>query len=91
MTPIYASDETVKKTECCVACGHAATATWHGEAGSISVCGPCAVEVLPNLIADAVDLPRTWSSVKSLVTYTEGKLWRAITCRLYRGSDHATN
>ena len=72
--------------EYCDLCGQPATAAWGGNR-TIAICGACAVEALPVLIADAVEVPRErpFDRLKRLLVDVECRFWRAVACRLLRG------
>ena len=72
-------------SEYCMLCGQPATAAYGGD-HTIAVCGECAVEALPTLIANAVEIPpeRPFDRLKGVLGRVEGRFWRALTCRLLR-------
>ena len=74
--------------EYCSFCNQPATAAWH-ESGTVAVCGECALEVLPILIADAATLhPRSrGDQIKKIVDRVEKRLWRAFALRLAKRAD----
>lgn len=71
----------------CSFCGKESSAVWHGE-DVVRVCGACAVEAVPALMADAL-----WSrSGNGAVANYDRQLeaatrafWRAVACRLATG------
>lgn len=71
--------------EYCSICRQPATAAWHGNT-TIAICSTCAVNILPALIADAVDLShkRPMERVKLAALQVERNLWRAVALRLAR-------
>lgn len=71
--------------EYCHICRRPATAVWHGD-GEIAVCPTCAVEALPCLIADAIELPICNEEERSKFVFERvtATFWRAMTHRLFR-------
>jgi hypothetical protein len=71
----------------CDVCGHPAAAHWRGHHG-IAICGACAIEVLPSLLADAIDLPlpRMAGAAKLALMQAECRYWRALAMRMMRGA-----
>jgi hypothetical protein len=72
-------------SEYCMLCGQPAAAAYGGD-HTIAVCGECALEALPVLIADAVEIPseRPWGRLNRALDTVERRFWRAISCRLLR-------
>jgi hypothetical protein len=75
----------VTNGEYCSICAKPAAAAWHG-ASVVAVCGECAIEILPALIADAVEMTRGHEQAKSVVVKIELRFWRAVAMRLFRGT-----
>jgi hypothetical protein len=71
--------------EYCSICHQPATSAWHG-AGTIAICSSCAVDVLPALIADGVDLAHTRPAdrLKLVALQVERNLWRGLALRATR-------
>jgi len=67
----------------CFHCGKEAHAVWHGNTESVQVCQACATEVLPALIADAVNAGAmgTVGFMNHLKTI-ECAYWKAVAARL---------
>jgi hypothetical protein len=66
----------------CFACGAPATALWSGEVGDAVVCRPCALTILPALIADAiagcgVERPRLHEDFRVALPQIEASYWKA--------------
>jgi hypothetical protein len=76
---------TEPNAEYCFACGQPATAAWRGD-HAMGVCSLCAVEILPKLIGDAVDLNHTRPAeiMKRIVLQIQSNFWRAVTLRLLK-------
>jgi hypothetical protein len=65
-------------------CGQAASKVWHGET-PIGICGFCAIEWLPALIADAVQVAgQRDSELHDILNRIELRFWRAMALRLHR-------
>lgn len=68
----------------CFHCDRQATALWTGINGSVYVCGGCAQDVLPALIADAVSVipgPGT-NGFQSPLDRAEAAYWKGAVARL---------
>lgn len=54
--------------EYCFGCGEPSSAIWSGSGCSVGVCSTCAMDVLPAMIADAVDLEHEslWDRLKGI-------------------------
>ena len=70
----------------CQLCGGASRATWSGSHASLDICHTCAVQALPALIGDAIDLPPgdPWSRVTHTETEILAGYRRAMMARLCR-------
>lgn len=69
----------------CFNCGNRASAVWQGSEGSVEVCGLCATEVLPKLIADAVIVTPTERGTLPFIRHLEAvgaSYWYAVAARL---------
>ena len=69
--------------EYCALCRAPATAAWHGDQ-SIAVCPRCALESLPALIADAIELKhvRPGGIAKLRALQMERTFWKALALRV---------
>jgi hypothetical protein len=74
--------------EYCTICRQPAASAWHGEESTIAVCSVCALDVLPKLIGDALDLAhaRPDDRARAMVRRVESNLWKALALRLLKGS-----
>jgi hypothetical protein len=69
---------------CCWVCGQPATKAWHGET-TLAICSFCALESLPALIADAVQIVgQRDSELRDIFARIESRFWRAMALRLHR-------
>lgn len=70
----------------CFNCGRGASGYWHGNGTdqTVAVCGVCAVDVLPSLIADAAYLNSTapHGGLTHRFAELERSFWRAAAFRL---------
>jgi hypothetical protein len=71
--------------EYCTVCKRPATASWSGDK-KIAICPDCAIDVLPALMADAVNL-NAYDAPKGFVRKIESNFWRALAIRLMRERD----
>lgn len=71
--------------EFCAFCDHPATAAWSGRR-LIAVCPSCAIDVLPKLAADAIDLTAASESdrLKLIVIQMKSKFWKALSLRFVK-------
>lgn len=70
----------------CAFCDRKPTAYWHGINANISVCESCAVDILPRLIADAInieahDVHASYTATQQLKR-CELSFWQAFAARL---------
>jgi hypothetical protein len=73
--------------ERCSFCDAPAQGVWHPSGGPVvAYCGSCAVEVLPALAADSIDLPpcRADAAANRSLNRMVSKFWRAIALRALR-------
>jgi hypothetical protein len=73
--------------EYCSICGGPATGAWHPASGAaLACCGACAVETLPKLIADSIDLPPNCEedAAKRALFHVESGFWKALFHRMAR-------
>ena len=68
----------------CLICGGNSSAFWDGVNGQIRVCGFCAIEWLPALIADAVPVSASEDFPHRTLARIELRFWRALALRLDR-------
>lgn len=72
----------LNSTEPCMICGrHKVSGSWFGELACIGVCGTCATEELPALIADAIygiDI----QSGRRAIAKVNAKFWEAFAGRI---------
>jgi hypothetical protein len=71
--------------EYCSICGNPAQGVWHPAAGdAVACCHTCAVDCLPALIADAVQVAgQRPDELQTLFHHIELRFWRAMALRLH--------
>jgi hypothetical protein len=75
----------------CGACGQRATAAWHGAESTLAVCSLCAQEVLPQMLADAVQIVgQRDSELRDIFNRIESRFWRAMALRLHKEKRQGT-
>lgn len=74
-----------RQADLCDVCDQPATARWRGHR-PISICPTCAIEVLPRLAADAIDVSAADSRerVKWIVKRMAVAFWKALSMRLLK-------
>ena len=79
------SNDNPRDGEFCAFCDHPAAAAWRGQR-LIAVCPSCAIEVLPKLAADAIDLAAASEAdrLKWIVMQMKSKFWKALSLRLVK-------
>ena len=78
-------NSTAAETTCAI-CGDRSAAFWHGET-TVAVCGRCATEVLPALIADATVPARSrhgYAAATSVIERVATRFWRAAAAQFNR-------
>lgn len=75
----------IRQADLCDVCDQAATARWRGNR-NIAICSTCAIDVLPKLMADAIDLSpdENFDRAKTSLERIVRTFWRAMACRLFR-------